>query len=436
MNTPLRRRGARAALMLLVAVALCVAMNFAAFAIDTDAMRQNAAQGVALLGQEGGTPQLVGGFKSAQLDNFTSILILKTAAYTGPESLVHKAMGGIRAELPAAEGQSEWEAFCAYADGGQSPTGGLSYSRYWHGYTLPLRLLLCFVNVPNLQMLLLCASLLLAFAVLALCARRARAALPGLCAAWLLLMPPAAGVCLQYAPVTLLALTACLLILRLDGAIERAVGMPAFFALVGLLTNYFDLLTFPLVTLGFPLTLLLSLRIGRGDGLRDIIVALIACGLCWAVGYAGMWMFKWLLVAAAYGPERLAGIFTQAALRVSSASNGETFSRLSALRLNLDVILAKSAYLLLLLLALAASCLHSARRALSIRRAGGRVRIDPRAIALLLLALAPFAWYIAMVNHSHDHAFFTYRNLTVSVLAGLTACASLARGAGTPEVTP
>ena len=115
MKRILARRGVRAALAILVTVLLCIAMNAAAFLIDTDTMRENAAQGVALLGREGGTPQLIGGFKSTQLDNFTAILILKTAAYTGPETLLEKTFGGLRTELVPGEGQSEWSAFATYA---------------------------------------------------------------------------------------------------------------------------------------------------------------------------------------------------------------------------------------------------------------------------------------------------------------------------------
>ena len=412
-------RGVRAALALALAVLLCVAMNYAAFFIDTDTMRENAAQGIALLGQEGSTPQLVAGFKSSQPDNFTAILILKTAAYTGPETPTKKAFGGLRMELAPEEGQSEWSAFATYAAGNGN---GLTYTRYWHGYTLPLRLLLCVFNLPNLQMVLLLVSLLLAFAVLSGCARRAPGALPGMAAGWFLLMPVVCGVCLQYVPVTLLALLACLLLLRAGDRAEHAVGMPGFFALLGLLTNYVDLLTFPLVTLGFPLALLLCLRMERGEGLRALLSATVACGMAWALGYAGMWMLKWAFVAGVFGADRLAGIFEQAALRVSSASNGEAFSRLSALRLNLGVILDKSAYLLVLLAGFASSCLIALHRAHRAHQSGLRARLQPGALAPALLALVPLLWCLVMANHAYDHAFFTYRNLTVTFLAAMCAC--------------
>ena len=429
MKRILARRGVRAALALLVTVLLCIAMNAAAFLIDTDTMRENAAQGVALLGREGGTPQLIGGFKSTQLDNFTAILILKTAAYTGPETLLEKTFGGLRTELEPGEGQSEWSAFATYAE---AVGCGLTYTRYWHGYTLPLRLLLCVLNLPNLQMLLLLVTLLLAFAVLARCAHRAPGALPGMTAGWFLLMPVACGICLQYVPVTLLALLSCLLLLCADEAIGRTIGLPGFFALVGLLTNYLDLLTFPLVTLGFPLALLLALRMERGDGLRALLPRLIACGLCWALGYAGMWMLKWAFVAGVFGMDRLAGIFEQAALRVSSASNGEAFSRLSALRLNLGVILDKSAYLLVLLAGFASSCLIALHRAHRAHQSGLRARLQPGALAPALLALVPLLWCLVMANHAYDLAFFTYRNLTVTFLAAMCACGYATRAEESP----
>ena len=44
MKRILARRGVRAALAILVTVLLCIAMNAAAFLIDTDTMRENAAR--------------------------------------------------------------------------------------------------------------------------------------------------------------------------------------------------------------------------------------------------------------------------------------------------------------------------------------------------------------------------------------------------------
>lgn len=412
----MRHIAARGALFIAVIVLTCIAANWTAFWIDTDTMRQNAAQGAAMLGQEGATPQFVGGFKAAQPDNYTAVLILKTAAYTGEEPHLFKTLGGTRTDMPTQEGQSAWEAFCTYADGSLSPTGGLTYSRYWHGYTLPLRLLLCIMNLSNIQMLLFYVQLALFALVLLLMMRRGLAALaPGMLAAYFVMMPMVMGVCLQYAPVSLVMLSACVLLLRFDARIERGVTLPAFFAAVGILTNYFDLLTFPVVTLVFPLVLLMALRQQAGEGLGRIALTGLLCCTAWALGYAGMWMLKWLLTALIFGADWLWGVVDQMLLRTSSASGESTFSRMEVLRLNAGVILSKSSYLLILAGTGALTALCAARRLLH------GAKPDARALPYLLAALVPVAFILVMANHAFDHTYFTYRDLAASIFAGYAA---------------
>ena len=263
----MKHRVVRGLSLLVATVFLCISCNMLAFTIDTKQMRDNAWQGCLMLGEQGATPQHIGGFRSSQLDNFTSVLILKTAGYVGPESLMEKAFSGFRVDMYPQEGQSEWDAFCNYAFGEESPTGGgMGYSRYWHGYTLPLRLMLCVLDTANLQMLLYFAQLaLLCLVLFQMKGRGLGQLIPGFFLSYFLLMPFTSSICLQYVPVSLLMLIACMLILKWDEAIEHALTLPAFFAVLGILTNFYDILTFPLVSLGFPLVLLLALRMQRGD---------------------------------------------------------------------------------------------------------------------------------------------------------------------------
>ena len=417
----MKRRVVRALSMLICAVLLCIASNLLAFTIDTQQMRDNVWQGCLMLGEQQGTPQMIGGFLSSQLDNFTGVLILKTAGYVGPESLVEKAFSGYRVDMPAQDGQTEWDAFCNYEFGENSPTGGgMSYSRYWHGYTLPLRLLLCMVDAANLQMLLYFAQLALFILVLHQIDKRGlRRLIPGFFLSYFLLMPFSSSVCLQYIPVTMLMLTACACVLAWDQRIADAVGMPAFFALLGLLTNYFDLLTFPLVSLGFPLIVLLALRMQRGESGRALFFTTAFCGCAWALGYGGMWALKWIANGLVFGWHMLWSVFTQIGLRASD--NGGSLSRVAVLLENLNVIFAKKSYLLLIglcgLITLAPTVKSLARRQ--------GAAIDLRALNFLLPTAAVCLWYMVMANHSYDHTYFTYRNAAVAVFSAfaLAACA-------------
>lgn len=412
----------RSAGLVFAVIILCILCSAAAPLIDMPSMRENAAQGTAMLRDEYPVPKMIGGFKSAQLDNYTSVLMVKTAAYTGAESYLHKAFGGMRTDMPAAEGQSDWEAYCTYADGTLSPTQGLSYTRYWHGYTLALRLLLCVLNLANIQMLLYFVQTAMFVCVIVLMNRRGlKAIIPAFFTAYFLMMPFVMGMCLQFMTVSLPMLACCILLLKWDDAIDRMFSMPAFFAALGVLTNYVDLLTFPLVSLGFPLVLLLALRLQSRDSLPHLAVLAVACCVGWGVGFGGMWALKWIITGACFGWARLHSILSQIFLRVSTESNGISFTRMDAVRMNLDVILSKSSYLLILLISGAVSLLPAARRLLLEKH----LHTDIRALIMLIPLAAPFAWYIVMANHSVDHAYYTYRSLAVCVFAALSLAACL-----------
>ncbi len=423
MNALPKSRFARAVLLLVCTLALCIGSNMLAFCIDSSDMRQNIRQGCLMLGEQEGMPQTVGGFPSAQLDNYTSILILKTAGYTGEQPLMHKALGGLRVDIPAENGQrtlqEAWQAYCQYVSGSDAPDGSIvSYSRYWHGYTLALRLLLGTVDVANLQMLLYAAQLVALLLVLRqMEKRRLGALIPGFLITFFVMMPFSSAICLQYVPVTMLMLAANLCMLRWDEAIDRAVSLPAFFLLLGVLTNYLDLLTFPMTALGFSLILLLALRMQRGDSLASLFGLTVSCGVCWAVGFAGMWALKWLLNALVFGWASLANIFAQIGLRASD--NAGEISRIAILMKNLNVILAKKSYLLLLLASVAATLFPAAKAILQRRR----VTLDLRAAVLLLPGIACCLWVLVMANHANDHTYFTYRTLTACVFSGF-ACLS------------
>ena len=131
-----------------------------------------------------------------------------------------------------------------------------------------------------------------------------------------------------------------------------------------------------------------------------------------------MWALKWGINALVFSPDLLAGVRDQISLRLSSSSGGESFSRVSVLMQNLDVVLAKSSYRLILAAAGGASLLCGVRAA---RRMG--MRVDVRALLLLIPMAVPFVWTLLLANHSFDHTYYTYRNLCCAVFAACTLAA-------------
>ena len=347
----LKIKPVRGALALLLAVSLCLVMSLTAFLIDTPAMREHAEQAVDLLGYESASPEIVGGFASSRLDNYTAVLILKTAAYIGDDPLLRMAFSGLRTDLPPQEDQTDWEAYATYSDAVPSPNN-VPYSRYWHGYTFALRLLLSLFTFTNLQMLLLFAqTALLLWTVLLMVRRGLQQLIPAFAVSWFFMSPPALGLCLQYAPVSLIALLACSLLLALKPALSRSVGLPVFFVLIGLFVNYFDLLTFPVVSLSFPLILLIALETKTTISFGGLMREALLCCIGWALGYACMWMLKWGLNFLVLGQDGIAAVGDQISLRLSAG--GESHSRLDILLRNIRIVTDKTAYRVILLAVLA-----------------------------------------------------------------------------------
>lgn len=286
------------------------------------------------------------------------------------------------------------------------------------------------MNLANIQMVLLFVQMVLMVDALRLMDKRGlRVWIPCFLTAAFLLMPFAVGICLQYVPVTLLTLVACVALLRYEEAIRRGIGLGAFFAILGVLTNYFDLLTAPLVALGFPLVLVMLMALRSGKSFLELLGCCVLCCAAWGLGYGGMWVFKWLVNGMVFGPYAMMNALEQAKLRVSTDADGEVISRMEALRVNLGVIMDKQAYLLLLTgtaiggLLKAVKFIHKAGK-----KAGKRprlVRPDVRALVLLAPVAVVLLWHIVMANHTYQHYYFTYRNLTVCVLAGYTCLYSL-----------
>ena len=392
-------------------IAFCLISNMVQVFIDSPEMRDHTSAGVDIIFQQEASPTLIGGFSSARLDNYTSCLILKTAGYVGPETFFQKAFGGLRVDLPITEDVDGWGAFCTYATGYESPTGGLSYSRYWHGYILPLRLLLTATTFTNIQMLFYGLVLLLTLALfLSLYKNHLSSLILPFALALFIMMPSALGICIQYVPVTIICLLSCLI---LSGCYERVRTFPGnavFFGITGLLTCYYDLLTFPMITLCMPLVILIQQMIIRKES--RLLTRVLCCIIGWCIGYFGIWVLKFILNIFLYGSYDAMNVIRQIKLRVSTRSNGASFSRLDALYSNIFVLLGKDLYKFLLFAFTVYEIIHVFQ---SIRR--NTFQIKPVAFLFLIPGLIPILWMLFTSNHIYDHFYYTYRNLGGTIFA-------------------
>lgn len=285
-----------------------------------------------------------------------------------------------------------------------------NYSYYWHGYVILLRPLLYCMDYSDLR-LLNCAVQLLLLVVLAheVWKRKGMPYALAALSSYVLLMPIAMALSLQFTWVFYVAMGGALLLtVRADRLTENGKYLYCFLVL-GMLTSFLDLLTYPLFTWGIPLVWWLAMRRDCSGGVRRLR-QVVAAGLCWILGYGGMWLAKWLLATLVLRRnvigEAVSEIFLRTGVEDALQSWGlaERWEAVYTNWKHYEYIL----YAVLLIAWLAWALVRSLLRSW---------KATANSCAYALIGLSAIVWYMVLANHTGGHHFFAYRIFGVSVLA-------------------
>lgn len=360
---------------------------------------------------------------TSRLDGFTDSIILLQSADDTPDTLLHKALlvycGSISA-TPSME-DAVTTLYAHYHDGA-ALTGSWTYPRYWHGYLLLTKPLLSLFSFRQVQLLNAVVQCMLVLAVCWLLKRRALGVyIPAFLLVWLMLMPPALALCMQFTPCWLIALVCTLALLKMRPAHLASHGWLVFLY-SGIAAAYFDFLTYPLMAFGIPAAFYVLLM--RQERTERTLGHLIQSGIAWGWGYAAMWASKWVLATLFTGENVLHDAFAQAALRSSSSAavgvmNEFSYSPIFTFFTNLGVFLFTPVTLLAL-----AFVLYTGYKA---HRAGSLLRAQLQGPLLLYgaIGLLPLLWYTALRNHSLVHAWFTNKASSVLILCIVFSCTAI-----------
>ncbi len=72
-------------------------------------------------------------------------------------------------------------------------------------------------------------------------------------------------------------------------------GLLSCFSGIASILAYLNYWAFPLITLGFPLVFVLSVRIENGSGMKTLVKETFLFSVCWGVGLAGTVLIKQVL---------------------------------------------------------------------------------------------------------------------------------------------
>ena len=172
----------------------------------------------------------------------------------------------------------------------------LEYSKYWHGYLIWLKPLLMLLPWATAENVLVVGQVLMFLAVVLLTFRKKQPMLAvGIPITFLFMKP--LGVWYSFTlttcwGVTMFALLADLLFYE---RIQKGKLREVYFLVLGIMTAFFDFLTYPITTLGIPLCFYLVRSYDEENSWWSRLKEIFWIAASWSIGYIGMWGMKWVI---------------------------------------------------------------------------------------------------------------------------------------------
>lgn len=389
----------KGALILVAGVLIGAVLLWVSYLLPLTEQNTHVKESVRMLDQEGWYPTAplmhkdethhvleeinIGGF----LDNFTDSIMITTAARKTDDGALHQAMSMN------------------------------DYSYYWHGYVVLLRPLLFLLNYADIRTINQLLQMLLVFSLAYILYRRKGVPWAALAlTVYGLLMPMAVSQALQYSWVFYIGMIGSLIIVIFRDWLAEKQRIYFFFLILGMLTSYMDLLTYPLFTWGIPMIWWIVTGSDRETDKKQLL-SVILCGIAWICGYGGLWIGKWLIGGAILQQSIWTKGWAEVQYRAGVApdSAGQDVAHWVVILESISFFRSIQGVLLLGGWVLWWGCRI-------IRNC--RSKYTGKTLALLLISLSPIAWYVVLHDHSLIHSVYTYRTCVV----GLTALLAIMIG--------
>ncbi|HPJ03118.1 MAG TPA: hypothetical protein PKU80_09790 [Candidatus Limiplasma sp.] len=394
-------------LLLSVFIGLCLLVLV--YSIPTDGIIENVFSAGKTIEAETTYPQVFPKLITSRLDNWTDSIMMLEAAHPNSggslEAAVKNQHNRVRGENPAESLvlQSKQETNELYT---------MDYSRYWHGYLVLLKPLFSFMQYTQIRVLnTVFISLLTLLMLLLLYMKHLRRIIVPFLAMVCFLTPLAVFKSMQFSSVFYIAIISSILLIVYFDRLEKKKYFRLMFLFIGILTAYFDFLTYPIITVAVPLVFFILLS--KSNQWKTLIPQILLLGVYWCIGYIGMWGSKILISTWLFGNNTMAVSSENITRHLGIDAGLSLGERVSVIGRNIQVYY-HWFYLLVAFVSVILSFVFAAHQ-----RTLRMIPSSPKSFALLLVGLLPFAWMIVTAQHSYVHFWFTHRNLVVTVFAVL-----------------
>ena len=391
----------------LIIIAICAFLGVAALAVtylvSPDDIRENVNKSSVILYNEGLGAQIWEGIKESQLDIYTDGLLFNIT-YTTTDDGIRDILLDTRVKVGETNPMNSLYEVIVLANDNYYVK---NYGRYWHGYQIILRPLLLFYNYSDIRQINMILQLTLVFIfVYMLAVSDDRTLILPFFGVYIALSPVSLFGCLQYSPCFYIMMAALIALFALKKYLNDTTRN-YLFLLAGILTSYFDLLTFPLITLAIPLIAYLGLDCARLAETKDRGVKnTLFYTVSWCIGYVGMWASKWIIASILTNENAIEDAIERIKYR-SGYSQSYTF--FDVVKLNFSMYNTKVVLIAIIGLIVFMIALGFKEHIIL------NTKLLPCMGVILFVTIYPFIWYFFTTNHSSNHNYFTYKELAISV---------------------
>ena len=283
------------------------------------------------------------------------------------------------------------------------------YGRYWHGYIVVLRILLCLFDVTVIRLLTQLTIIILLILLMYYLAKNNN---------WKL----SVALFLGFVATDLftwthiihgkyVAVVALFISVFVANKKINKNNFNIWLFVSGALTAYLDLLTTPILSALLPIIIFAAVN-NEESNFKDQLIRFTKNLTAWGVGYFGLWLTKWVISDLFYGTDIIKVSLTQIYYRVFGINNddGIEINNIESLSRNIIMsanYLVAAIYILTLGWAVIKK-IHSRKKG---------IYLSSNKLPYYACFIITFAWYFIISEHSHKHYFFTYKTMLIPLIA-------------------
>lgn len=290
------------------------------------------------------------------------------------------------------------------------------YIRYWHGSIIILKPLLTIFNIEQIYSLNIFIMYLLALLLFVFLIRKSKKIAILYIISMIMIYFPIVPYCLEYSWTFYIMFITSIIAISIEKRGNK--GLYNLFFISGILTCFLDFLSTEIITIFVPLLLVFAIRKkeNRLPNYKKCLVFFAKVSIIWIIAYIAMWLAKWTLASIILNINAIEYVKDNAILRINGLQRIESKKRmyLGALFKNFHNLyplnnikniskLWKYVGIFFAIVLVSFDCKNIKNKSFS--------------LLMLIIGIIPYIRYLVLANHSYKHAFFTFRDQMITIIA-------------------